>query len=75
MAKNYGAIRGLARFEGSTDAVFAIALTLLIVEIKPPGSLDGPHGRLIPSGSPPTHLSSTSRPGTTSSGRLTNEGA
>ena len=44
MAKNYGAIRGLARFEGFTDAVFAIALTLLIVEIKPPGSPDGPHG-------------------------------
>ena len=44
MAKNYGAIRGLARFEGFTDAVFAIALTLLIVEIKPPGAPDGPHG-------------------------------
>ena len=44
MAKNYGAIRGLSRFEGFTDAVFAIALTLLIVEIKPPGSPDGPHG-------------------------------
>ena len=43
MAKNYGAIRGLARFEGFTDAVFAIALTLLIVEIKPPGAPDGPH--------------------------------
>jgi uncharacterized membrane protein len=44
MAKNYGAIRGLHRFEGFTDAVFAIVLTLLIVEIKPPGSPDGPHG-------------------------------
>lgn len=44
MAKNYGAIRGLTRFEGFTDAVFAIALTLLIVEIKPPGAPDGPRG-------------------------------
>lgn len=44
MAKNYGAIRGLTRFEGFTDAVFAIALTLLIVEIKPPGAPEGPHG-------------------------------
>lgn len=44
MARNYGAIRGLSRFEGFTDAVFAIALTLLIVEIKPPGSPDGSHG-------------------------------
>lgn len=44
MAKNYGAIRGLSRFEGFTDAVFAIALTLLTVEIKPPGAADGPHG-------------------------------
>ncbi|HYI39198.1 MAG TPA: TMEM175 family protein [Allosphingosinicella sp.] len=44
MAKNYGAIRGLSRFEGFTDAVFAIALTLLIVEIKPPGAPDGPQG-------------------------------
>jgi uncharacterized membrane protein len=40
--KTYGAERGLSRFEGFTDAVFAIALTLLIVEIKPPGSSDGP---------------------------------
>ncbi|KRA84075.1 TMEM175 family protein [Altererythrobacter sp. Root672] len=39
-----GAERGLSRFEGFSDAVFAIALTLLIVEIKVPGSLDGPHG-------------------------------
>jgi uncharacterized membrane protein len=44
MPRNYGAIRGLSRFEGFTDAVFAIALTLLIVEIKPPGAPDGPHG-------------------------------
>ena len=44
MPKNYGAIRGLSRFEGFTDAVFAIVLTLLIVEIKPPGAPDGPHG-------------------------------
>jgi uncharacterized membrane protein len=44
MARNYGAVRGLSRFEGFTDAVFAIALTLLIVEIKPPGAPDGPHG-------------------------------
>jgi uncharacterized membrane protein len=44
MARNYGAIRGLHRFEGFTDAVFAIVLTLLIVEIKPPGAPNGPHG-------------------------------
>jgi len=44
MAKNFGAVRGLARFEGFTDGVFAIALTLLIVEIKPPGAPSGPHG-------------------------------
>src|SRR5690349_18641350 len=43
MADTWGAERGLKRFEGFTDAVFAIALTLLIVEIKPPGSPDGPH--------------------------------
>jgi len=43
MARTYGAIRGLHRFEGFTDAVFAIALTLLIVENRPPGSPDGPH--------------------------------
>ena len=42
MAGTYGAERGLDRFEGFTDAVFAIALTLLIVEIKPPGAPEGP---------------------------------
>lgn len=42
--KTYGAERGLNRFEGFSDAIFAIALTLLIVEIKAPGSPDGPHG-------------------------------
>lgn len=34
----------MSRFEGFSDAVFAIALTLLIVETKVPGSPDGPHG-------------------------------
>ena len=42
MASTHGAERGLKRFEGFTDAVFAIALTLLFLEIKPPSSPEGP---------------------------------
>jgi uncharacterized membrane protein len=43
-AETHGAERGLDRFEGFSDTVFAIALTLLIVEIKVPGSPQGPRG-------------------------------
>lgn len=38
-----GAKRSLDRFEGFTDAVFAIALTLLMVELKAPGVSEGAH--------------------------------
>jgi uncharacterized membrane protein len=42
MARTYGAERGLNRLTSFTDGVFAIALTLLITEIKPPGAPQGP---------------------------------
>lgn len=42
--KTVGAERRLSRFEGFSDAVFAIILTLLFVEIKVPGSPQGPQG-------------------------------
>src|SRR3954454_18315732 len=42
MARTYGAERDTSRLMSFTDGVFAIALTLLITEIKPPGSPQGP---------------------------------
>ena len=39
MERNYGAFRGLSRFEGFTDAVFAIALTLLMSCRSPPRAI------------------------------------
>jgi uncharacterized membrane protein len=36
-AKTHGRERGVNRMEGFSDVVFALALTLLIVEIKVPG--------------------------------------
>src|SRR4029079_18102097 len=43
-AQAHGAERGLDRFEGFSDAVYAITLTLLIVEIMVIRSPEGPHG-------------------------------
>lgn len=42
MARTYGAERETGRLMSFTDGVFAIALTLLITEIKPPGAPQGP---------------------------------
>ena len=42
MARTYGAERDTSRLMSFTDGVFAIARTLLITEIKPPGSPQGP---------------------------------
>jgi len=42
MARTFGAERDPNRLMSFTDSVFAIALTLLITEIKPPGSPQGP---------------------------------
>src|SRR3954470_4877191 len=41
MARTYGAEGDTSRLMSFTDGVFAIALTLLITEIKPPGSPEG----------------------------------
>jgi uncharacterized membrane protein len=46
-AQTSGAERGLSRFEGFGHAVFAIALTLVIVEIKVPGSPQDPTDKTV----------------------------